>query len=51
MIVWDTKEEFFEILANDKEVNQLLSRKQLESCFDENFHLKNVDIIFDRVFE
>jgi adenylosuccinate lyase len=50
MIVWDTKEEFFEILANDKEVSLLLSRKQLEGCFDENFHLKNVDIIFDRVF-
>tara|TARA_B100001113_G_scaffold310151_1_gene273195 strand:- start:76 stop:1020 length:945 start_codon:yes stop_codon:yes gene_type:complete len=50
MTVWDTKEEFFEILANDKEVSLYLSRKQLEGCFDENFHLKNVDIIFDRVF-
>ena len=50
MTVWDTKEEFFEILANDKEVSLYLSRKQLEGCFDENFHLKSVDIIFNRVF-
>jgi adenylosuccinate lyase len=38
------------LLKNDPEVSAKLSAEQLESLFDLDYHLKEVDAIFERVF-
>ncbi len=40
---------FKNILLKDKEVLKILSRRELENCFDINYHLKNVNKIFKRI--
>jgi adenylosuccinate lyase len=37
-------------LKADPEVSKRLSSQELEELFDLDYHLKNVDVIFDRVF-
>ena len=52
MKVWnsDGQLSLLELLKNDPEVAAKLSVEQLESLFDLDYHLKEVDTIFDRVF-
>jgi adenylosuccinate lyase len=49
MRVWKTEEEFFSLLLEDKRVQKLLSKKELESCFDLKAYLKNIDYIYKKV--
>ena len=52
MKVWDSDGQLslLELLKNDPEVAARLSAEQLESLFNLDYHLKEVDTIFDRVF-
>jgi adenylosuccinate lyase len=50
MPVWRGEGEFLALLKSDKEVRKLLSEAELEELFDLGYHLKNVDVIFKRVF-
>ena len=34
-----------------KKINKHLKAGELETLFDENYHTKNVDFIFNRVFK
>ena len=47
---WNKKIDFFTTLSNDDEVVKVMSKLDLENCFDDKFHLKNIDKIFKRVF-
>ena len=47
---WNKKIDFFTTLSNDDEVVKVMSKLDLENCFDDEFHLKNIDKIFKRVF-
>jgi adenylosuccinate lyase len=47
---WKEKENFKNLLLRDEEVRNLLSSEEIESCFDIQRDLKNVDYIFERVF-
>ncbi|MCK4576318.1 adenylosuccinate lyase, partial [candidate division WOR-3 bacterium] len=49
MKVWKGKEEFLTVLLGDKRIKKLLKRKELESCFDVNYYLKNIDYIYKKV--
>ena len=51
MKVWKEKKNFYNELLNDSEVRKYLSEKELKQLFDINYHLKNIDFIFDRVFK
>ena len=51
MKVWDGKGTFLSLLTKHKKINQNLKAGELESLFDENYHTKNVDFIFNRVFK
>ena len=42
----DNNGSFEQNLLNDKDIMDVLSKKQIISCFDENEYLKNVDAIF-----
>ena len=41
---------FLELLLKDKDVTALLSETQIHDMFDDGYHMKFVDVIFDRVF-
>ena len=52
MKVWDSDGQLslLELLKSDPDVSAKLSDEQLESLFNLDYHLKEVDTIFDRVF-
>ena len=50
MQVWEKHLDFKELLQNDSDVSKKLSEKELNEIFDLNYHLKNIDYIFKRVF-
>jgi len=50
MKVWDRDVDFLESLLGDREVTRALPEKTLRAQFDLGYHLKHLDMIFDRVF-
>jgi len=50
MKTWDEGGKLVEHLKADGGVTALLSDAQIEACFDEAYHFKHVDTIFERVF-
>ncbi|WP_010632491.1 adenylosuccinate lyase [Sporolactobacillus vineae] len=46
---WETETSFRSILEQDKRVTDRLTPKDLDACFDETYHLKNVNLIFERL--
>jgi len=50
MRTWKTRNEFREELWSDVEVQKHFKKEELEKMFDIQYHLKNVDKIFERVF-
>ena len=50
MPVWRGEGDFLSLLKADKAVGEALTAVELESLFDLAYHLKHVDLIFDRVF-
>ena len=51
MKTWDNNEDFYTNLSKDKLIKKHLSTKELEKLFDLNYHTKNVNHIFSRVFK
>ena len=43
------KKSFIELLEDDKRILQVLTKKELEDCFDEDYYLKNVNKIYERL--
>jgi adenylosuccinate lyase len=50
MPVWRGEGDFLALLKGDEEVRAALSAAELEDLFDLGYHLKNIDVIFARVF-
>jgi adenylosuccinate lyase len=50
MQVWETGEEFQDLLARDEELRKMMSEDELAACFDAKHFLRHVDTIYDRVF-
>ena len=50
MVVWDSGEDFKDLLLNDPEILEHLSKNELGSLFELNYYLKHVDTIFTQVF-
>lgn len=46
---WDHQTAFRPLLEADEKITSILSKEELDDAFDYNYHLKNVDIIFERV--
>jgi adenylosuccinate lyase len=51
MRVWDDNEDFQQLLKQDADITAHLSGAEIESVFNYQTYLRNVDTIFDRVFE
>ena len=50
MRAWKNEGALLELLKADKDVARALSAKELEALFDLDYHIKEVDLIFERVF-
>lgn len=50
MRVWETGDNFKELLNGDAEINSYLSGAEIDGVFKLDTYLRNVDRIFDRVF-
>jgi adenylosuccinate lyase len=51
MRAWDEGLDFRELVSADAEISRLLTPSQIAKAFDVRSTLKNVDRIFERVFE
>ncbi|MEJ8777224.1 adenylosuccinate lyase [Pseudogracilibacillus sp. ICA-222130] len=49
MEAWETEVHFRDLLQANDVVKEKLTEAELEDCFDHTYHLKNVDIIFERL--
>lgn len=49
MQAWETGVHFKELLAENETVQQLLTEAEVDECFDVTYHLKNVDVIFEKI--
>ncbi len=46
---WDEQIQFRPLVEENEKISSLLSAEEIEDCFDYNYHLKNVDMIFERL--
>lgn len=46
---WDEQIQFRPLVEENEKIFSLLSPAEIEDCFDYNYHLKNVDMIFERL--
>ncbi|KAF1297693.1 adenylosuccinate lyase [Enterococcus sp. JM4C] len=46
---WDNQTAFRPLLDADEKITSVLSKEELDDAFDYNYHLKNVETIFERV--
>lgn len=49
MQAWELQVPFRSLIEKDDKITSLLTKEELDDCFDPSYHLKNVDVIFDRL--
>lgn len=49
MEAWELQVPFRSLVEKDDKITSLLTKEELDDCFDPTYHLKNVDVIFDRL--
>ncbi|MCM3240496.1 adenylosuccinate lyase [Heyndrickxia oleronia] len=49
MEAWEKQTPFRDLIEADPVIQSKLSKDEIADCFDYNYHLKNVDIIFERL--
>ena len=50
MKVWESGQEFKDLIMEDQEIGGYLSKSEIEEIFDLDYHVKHVDDIYERVF-
>lgn len=48
---WNNKLDYKSILSQDETVKKYLSNSELDECFDYSYFIRNIDKIFNRVFD
>ncbi|REK52330.1 MAG: adenylosuccinate lyase [Thermobacillus sp.] len=49
MQAWETQRHFRDIILETPEITSVLSREEIDDCFNPSWHLKHVDTIFERL--
>ncbi|MGP4072782.1 adenylosuccinate lyase [Piscibacillus sp. B03] len=49
MQAWEEQTSFPELVRNHPEIKEQMTEAEFDDCFDATYHLKNVDVIFERV--
>ncbi len=47
---WENENDFKEMILKDQEINKYLTREQIISCFDYNYFIRNIDYIYQRLY-
>lgn len=48
MEAWKSKQEFKNLILTDRDINQYLTKDEIEKLFDYDYHMHNIDYIFAR---
>ncbi|MEK9199732.1 adenylosuccinate lyase [Ureibacillus sp. 179-F W5.1 NHS] len=46
---WDEQIQFRPLVEANEKISSLLTKEEIDDCFDYNYHIKNVDMIFERL--
>ncbi|CAM4129062.1 adenylosuccinate lyase [Mesobacillus thioparans] len=49
MEAWEKQVQFRSLIEQDEKISVLLSEAEIDDCFDYNYHIKHVDMIFERL--
>lgn len=49
MEAWEKQIQFRSLLETEEQITSRLTKEEMDDCFDYTYHLKSVDIIFERV--
>ncbi|REJ22447.1 MAG: adenylosuccinate lyase [Paenibacillaceae bacterium] len=49
MQAWETQRQFRDIILETPEITSVLSKEEIDDCFNPSWHLKHVDTIFERL--
>jgi adenylosuccinate lyase len=49
MEAWETEVSFKELVERNEKITKYLTQEEIDDCFDYNYHLKHVDMIFERL--
>ncbi len=49
MEAWEKQVQFRSLIEQDEKIAGLLSDAEIDNCFDYNYHIKHVDMIFERL--
>ncbi|MCA1032930.1 adenylosuccinate lyase [Bacillus timonensis] len=49
MEAWEMQVPFRTLIEQEQKITERLSTEQIEDCFDYNYHIKHVDMIFERL--
>ncbi|AGA59158.1 adenylosuccinate lyase [Thermobacillus composti KWC4] len=49
MQAWETQRHFRDIILETPEITSVLSKEEIDDCFNPSWHLKHVDTIFERL--
>ncbi|GAE46581.1 adenylosuccinate lyase [Mesobacillus boroniphilus JCM 21738] len=49
MEAWEKQVQFRSLIENDEKIAGLLCESEIDDCFDYNYHIKHVDMIFERL--
>ncbi|MGV2942448.1 adenylosuccinate lyase [Mesobacillus sp. LC4] len=49
MEAWEKQVQFRSLIESDEKIAGLLSEGEIDDCFDYNYHIKHVDMIFERL--
>lgn len=49
MEAWEKQVQFRSLIESDEKIAGLLSEAEIDDCFDYNYHIKHVDMIFERL--
>lgn len=48
MQAWEEKRSFYDIVSGEDDIATYLSQEEIDDAFDTEYHLRNVDLIFER---
>jgi adenylosuccinate lyase len=49
MEAWETEQQFKKLISENKQISSLLTKEEIEDCFDYSYHLSQVDKVYNRL--
>lgn len=49
LAAWEEKKDFEQLIEKDQDIAKYLTPEQIKACFDYDYHLKNIDVIYQRL--